>query len=147
MLTVATFNEKDKAEVVKNRLQQAGIAADVYDESKLQKFWFWSKPLAGEKVRVEERDFDKARELLKGEEHLMDAAIRCPQCGASQIEYPQFTRKFITTTLVEIFCTTKLLPKEFYCENCHFTWPDKFEPPPPDWGGDEIDALGWKRKK
>lgn len=149
-LTVATFNEKEQAEAVRKRLEEAGIHAEVYDESKLQKFWFFSKPRAGEKVRVDEQDFDRAREVLQGldaAEHVLDQAVRCPQCHSSRIEYPQFTRKFITPTLVEIFCTTKLVEKSYYCEDCHYTWPAVPQPPPPKWGGEELDILGWPRRK
>ena len=143
--TVASFNEKEKAVLLKERLEQEGIRAEVYDESNWQKFWFMSKPLAGKKIRVEERDFDRAREVLKeldasAHEHAMDEAVKCPECGSSRIEYPQFTRKFITPTLVEIFCTTKLLDKEFYCEDCHYTWPKEVK------AEIERDILGWPKE-
>lgn len=151
-LTVATFNEKDKAEAVRRRLEQAGIHADIYDESKVQKFWFFSEHLAGEKLRVDERDFERTREILVGldaKEHVLDTAVRCPECGSSRIEYPQFTRKFITPTLVEIF--TVLAPgmkKRFYCEDCHYTWCKEPEPDPSPWDGSkELDVLGWRRKE
>ncbi|MFN7138751.1 MAG: hypothetical protein ACK4UN_05395, partial [Limisphaerales bacterium] len=125
-MSVATFEEKQKAEEVRRRLEEAGIRAEVYDESKIQKFWFLSEPHGAEKVRVDEADFEKAREVLKG----MDAkgepcegAVRCPNCGSCRVEYPQFTRKFVMPTLVEIF--TVLAPgmkRRFYCEDCHNTW-------------------------
>ena len=62
--TVATFSDIEKAEGVKKRLAEAGIPAEVLDESNLQKFWFFSKPLAADKVVVDQHDFDKAREFL-----------------------------------------------------------------------------------
>ena len=63
-VSVASFNEKDEAEAVKNRLEQAGIRAEVYDESNLQRFWFNAEPFAGKKVRVDEKDFEKAKLTL-----------------------------------------------------------------------------------
>ena len=149
MRTLVTFNERDKAESVKSRLVKEGIHAEVYDESKLQKFWFFSEPLAGEKVRVEEKDFDRARHLLEGmdaTEHVLKDAVKCPECSSSNVEYPQFTRKFITPTLVEIFCTTGLMEKRSYCQDCHLTWTKEPESPPAKWGGEELDILGWRRK-
>ena len=151
-LTVATFNEKDKAEAVRRRLEEAGIHAEIYDESKVQKFWFFSEHLAGEKLRVDEKDFERARDLLVGldaQEHVLDNAVKCPECGSSRIEYPQFTRKFITPTLVEIF--TILAPgmkKRFYCEDCHYTWCKVPDCDPSPWDGSkELDILGWRRKE
>ncbi|MDQ6632157.1 MAG: DUF2007 domain-containing protein [Verrucomicrobiota bacterium] len=143
-MNVASFNEMDKAEVLRQRLEEAGIHAEVYDESKWQKFWFMSKPLADKKIRVEEKDFEKAKAVLEGLDHTEDAlhdAVRCPQCGSPQVEYPQFTRKFITPILIEIFCTTKLLDKEFYCEACHYTWPKEIKLE------HERDIMGWPRKE
>ena len=151
-LTVATFNEKEKAQAVRQRLEAVGIPAEVYDESKVQKYWFMSEHLAGEKVRVEEEDFERAREILQGldtQEHVLDCAVKCPECGSSRIEYPQFTRKFFTPTLVEIF--TVIAPgmkRRFYCEDCHYTWCKDPEADPAPWDGSkELDVLGWPRKQ
>lgn len=150
MLTLATFHDKQKAEIVRNRLVEAGIHAKLYDESNVQKFWFMSKPLAAEKILVEEADFERAEALVKQldiTEALLNDAVRCPHCGSSQIEYPQTTRKFFIPTLIELAFSAGLVPKEYYCQSCQFTWPAKFEAPPADWGGEDVDALGWKRKK
>ena len=151
-LTVATFHDKAKAAEVRDRLEQAGIRAEIYDESKLQKFWFFSEHLAGEKVRVDERDFERAREMLQGldlNENVLKDAVRCPECGSSRIEYPQFTRKFVVPTLVEIFTVVAPgMKKRFYCEDCHFTWCKDPEADPSPWDGSkELDVLGWPRKK
>src|SRR5687767_9212807 len=107
MKTIATFNETDKADHVIDRLKQEGVASELVDESTMQKMWFISKPLADKKIKVEEKDFERAKEILAGldaTEDILHDAIRCPQCKSSRIEYPQFTRKFLTPSLVEIFC-------------------------------------------
>lgn len=150
-MTVASFEEREKAEHLRERLEKAGITCEVFDESKLQKYWFLSKPHAAVKLRVEARDFDKARELLSGLDRIEDAlhdAVRCPQCGSSRVEYPQFTRKFVTPTFVEIFCFLHLMEKEFYCEDCQFTWPDHPVKPPAPWdGSQDLDILGFKKSE
>src|SRR6187431_2935761 len=105
-VNVASFNDLDKAEIVRKRLEDAGIRAEVYDESKLQRFWFMSEPLAGEKIRVDERDFEKAREVLNALDAKEDAlhfAVHCPSCNSARVEYPVATRKFVMPTLIEIF--------------------------------------------
>jgi predicted RNA-binding Zn-ribbon protein involved in translation (DUF1610 family) len=150
MLTLATFHDKAKAEAIHDRLAQAGLPTKLQDERNIQRFWFLSKPMAAHKVRVSEEDFERGKALLKEldlQEGILDDAVRCPQCGGSQIEYPQTTRKFFIPTLVEVMLTTHLVPKEYYCETCQFTWPSTFEAPPPNWGSENVDALGWKRDK
>jgi hypothetical protein len=141
---VATFNEREDAEAVAKRLIQAGFQAEVADETKVQKFFFMSKPLANEKVEVPIEDYDRARNFLKQidpEEHLLRHQICCPQCDSPDIEYPQFTRKFITPVLVEIACFLHILEKQFYCKNCHNTWSRKVGVPPP------LDVLNWRRDR
>jgi hypothetical protein len=38
------------------------------------------------------------------------------------------TRKFLTPALVAVLCAIKIIPKEFYCHDCHFTWTNQEEP-------------------
>jgi hypothetical protein len=141
--TVATFSDLDKAKAVSARLTGAGIPNEVKDESNLQRFWFLSKPLAGEKVIVEHEFFDRALVTLKeadAKDHILQGEVRCPQCGSAEIQYPQFTRKFIATTLAEILCLLHIIDREFYCADCHHTWPVSHVLRP------KNDVLGWPAK-
>jgi hypothetical protein len=141
--TVATFSDLEKAQEVQKRLLEAGIAAEVHDESKLQKFWFLSKSLAGDKVVVDEKDFDKARQVLQNAdalEHVLQGEVRCPQCESADIQYPQFTRKFMTTNLVEVLCFLHVIDKTFFCQKCQHTWPATVTLRP------TTDVLNWPEK-
>jgi hypothetical protein len=126
MVTVATFNDAAKAKRLKERLQQAGLRADMINEGHIQQVAFMSKPQANVKVKVDDNDFEKVRGLMveweSTDPEVASAMIRCPQCNSSQIEYPQMTRKFLTPALASVLFALKIFPKEFYCENCHFTW-------------------------
>jgi hypothetical protein len=134
MVTIATFNEPTKARHLKERLQQKGVNADVHNEGHLQSVAFMSKPQANAKVMVDEKDFDAAHKLMvdweTSEPDLGGSAIRCPQCQSPRIEYPQLTRKFLTPGLAGILFALKIFPKEFYCQDCHFTWGKGGEPLP-----------------
>lgn len=126
MVTIATFNEPAKAKRLKERLQQAGLQADMINEGHIQKVAFMSKPQANVKVMAGDKDFEKAQTLMMAWEatdpDIAAAMIRCPQCGSSRIEYPQMTRKFLTPALASVLFAMRIFPKEFYCEDCHFTW-------------------------
>jgi transposase-like protein len=131
MVTIATFNEPVKARQLKRRFQDTGLKADVHNEAPLQQVGFMSRPQANAKVMVEDNDFERAQSLMVEWEatdpDIAAALIRCPQCGSSNIEYPQMTRKFITPALVGVLCAMKIIPKEFYCQDCHFTWSNEEE--------------------
>jgi transposase-like protein len=126
MVTIATFNEAGKAKRLKERFLQAGIKADIHNEGHLQQVAFMSKPQANAKVQVDDNDFEAAQGLMveweASDPDIAAAIVRCPQCGSSSIEYPQMTRKFMTPALVGVLCALKIIPKEFYCQDCHFTW-------------------------
>jgi len=123
----ATFSDLDKAEAVKLKLEKFGIRAKVVDCSIFQKYVLFSKPLACDKILVEKGNFDKARQLLEAadkQDHLLREEVRCVQCGSPHVDYPQFAKKFITTTFFGVlFSLMRLLDKTFYCQDCHHTWP------------------------
>ena len=130
MVTIATFNEQSKAKHLRDRLGQAGISAEIIGDSHLQRVAFMAKPQANVKVRVEEDDFAKAHQLMRDWEASdpdVGAALRCPQCDSSNIEYPQMTRKFLTPAIASVLFAMKIFPKGFYCHNCHFTWTNEPE--------------------
>ena len=64
MVTIATFNEPDKAKRLKQRFQQAGINADIHNEGHLQAVAFMSRPKANAKVMVDDADFERAQNLM-----------------------------------------------------------------------------------
>ena len=125
-VTVLTFNEPEHAQPIKERLEAAGVVAAIYDERKLQKFWYISDPLGGIRLRVDRKDYERAQDLLR-EWHKTDGmlreAIHCPDCGSSRVEYPQFTRKFLLPNLVGLASLLHIIDKEFFCQECEYTWP------------------------
>ncbi len=136
MVTIATFNEQTKAKHLRERLEQAGVQADIIGEGAIQRVAFMSKPQANVKVKVEESDFAKAQTLMREWEAAdpeIGSALRCPQCGSAEIEFPQLTRKFLTPALAGILFALKVFPKEFYCQSCHYTWPLREEKVAEQW--------------
>jgi len=85
MVTIATFNDADKAKRLKERLQQAGLQADMINEGHIQQVAFMSKPQANIKVKVDDNEFEKALGLMiqweSTDPEIASAMIRCPQCN------------------------------------------------------------------
>lgn len=136
MVTIATYNEQAKAKHLRERLKEAGVKADILGEGALQRVAFMSKPQANVKVKVAEGDFEEAQRLMREWEKSdpeVGAALRCPQCGSAEIEFPQMSRKFLTPALTSILFALKVFPKQFYCQNCHNTWALKEEKEKDQW--------------
>ena len=126
-IPVALFNSSAKAEPLKQRLIRAGIQAEVHQELRLEKLWFVSKNSAGARLDAPANQFERASRLLldwdTAEGALRDA-IRCPECKSLRVDYPQFTRKsFIPNLAMGLSAKIGLVEKEFYCQDCHYTWP------------------------
>lgn len=140
-LTVATFNEREPAERVVSRLQAAGFDADLFDESDAQKWLMLNlKPRAHMRVRVPKDDGERAIETMngwEGAEELLREAIHCPQCHSSRVEFPQFSRRTLMSAFPAAAAAAGIIDKEYYCENCGFTWPDGVKPDP------RLDVLNW----
>lgn len=131
MVTIATYNEPAKAKQLKEKFNAAGVKADVHNEANLQTYAFMSKPKANVKVMVDEGDFERAHALMVEWEAADPeiGALHCPQCNSTRIQYPQMTRRFLTPALAGILLALKVFPKEYYCQDCHFTWSDEIERP------------------
>jgi hypothetical protein len=143
-VTVATFNDRAEAEPVRQRLEQAGVRSQIHNEKYLQEFFFLSRPLAGIRLRVDKSDFVRAEALLQQwdkESGLLKEAVRCPECGSSRIDYPQFSRRFTWGGIAAIFASLGFFPKEFFCRDCQYTWPTKIKLDA------KRDILGWPEKR
>ena len=125
-IPVATFNDLPAAQALRDVFQKAGVKASIRNESKLERLWFISEPLAAIHVDVDRVDFLQARQLLQQWEKADANAVgvvHCPECGSSRVEFPQITRKFLMPMVQALFMSMHLIPREYYCEDCHFTWP------------------------
>lgn len=133
MVTIATFDQPAKARHLKERFQKSGVHADVVTEGQLQQMTSGARPQANAKVMVEEKDFEKAQGLLvewEASDPEIGSAIRCPQCKSPRIDYPQLARKFpFVPGLAAILLVLKIIPKEFYCQDCHYSWTNEIDNP------------------
>ncbi len=126
-LTIATFNTEEAAIVIRNRLRESGIPAELHDQKMLQRVWFLAKPYAAYHIEVPQEHLEPAQRLMsdwQADEAALSEALRCPECGSLKVEYPQMSRKFITPTLVAHgLALLGILHHRFYCVECHHTWP------------------------
>src|SRR5436189_2592098 len=132
-IPISLFCDSAGAEPIQRRLAQAGIAAEIHDELRLEKLWFVSKPDCGTRLEVPADQFERAEQMLVAWDAAEDAlhdAIHCPECKSLRVDYPQFTRKsLLTNVAMGVAANVGLVEKEYYCEDCHFTWPKEGSKP------------------
>jgi len=143
-ISIASFNDKEAAEKLAARLREAGYDSEVFDESMEQKWHlFQLQPHAHMRVRVPDATSQQALQQLRdweGTEPTLAAAVHCPECGSTCVEYPQFSRKTLLGALPALAAAAGVIERDYYCESCHFTWPA--ETPKPD---AEVDRLNWPK--
>jgi hypothetical protein len=126
-IPLALFPNRAKAEPLQQRLKAAGIGAEIHDELRLEKLWFVSKLETGVRLEAPSGQFERAIDHLlewDAAEGALRDAVRCPECKSFRVEYPQFTRKFLIPNLaLGPLSALGLVEKEYYCQDCHFTWP------------------------
>jgi len=116
-------------------LHERGVEAGLLNETADQTLRFFTgKPHAQFRVTVLEENVERAlAEFAKmqplpperAQECPVTHVIRCPDCGSTQIEYPQFSRNTLVGALPSIASSMGMIEKDFFCRVCHFTW----EPP------------------
>ena len=129
-VTVATFHDRRDADSLSLYLESQGVETKVQDERRWQRYWFLVRPCAGVHVQVSTEHLLFARQALREWETSVGVQrwpVHCPACRSSRVQYPQMTRKFMTPALVGVLCALKIIPKEFYCLDCHFTWSNEEE--------------------
>jgi hypothetical protein len=125
-IPVATFNGRHQAEPLQKRLTASGIAAEVHGAPHAR-LWFVSRPRTGVRLEVPASRLERAHQLLLDwhtAEGALREAIRCPECGSLRVDYPQYTEKSLLTNLaMGLAAELRLIAKEYYCQDCHYTWP------------------------
>ncbi len=141
LITIATFNDRAPAERLVARLLESGFHADLQDESEEQKWKLFNlTPRAHLRVRVHSSEEDAALAQLGAwkDDSVLAAAVHCPECGSSRVEFPQFSRKTLVGALPAAMAAAGVIDQNYFCEACNFTWPA--EDPAP---GPELDRLNW----
>lgn len=131
-LSIASFDEFPLAEGLAARLSKEGFHATAESDAEEQ-FWrlYNLHPRAHCHVCVPMAHVEAALAKLAEldvTEGVLEGAVRCPDCGSSRIEFPQFSRNTIMGALPALAATAGFVDRRFYCCACHFTWAPGTDP-------------------
>jgi hypothetical protein len=122
---VVLFNDRAKAQPIRQRLIESGLNAELNDSPALPKLWFVSRRGSGVRIEVPAEQFARAEDLLLDwdeSEGALREAIRCPECHSLRVEYPQYAKNSLLTNLgLGFLASIGLVEKDYYCEDCHYT--------------------------
>ncbi|WP_448699414.1 DUF2007 domain-containing protein [Mucilaginibacter sp. AW1-3] len=130
IVTFATYYDPMLAHIIRSRLEDNGIPAFV-DDSMMNVYPIYSNAIGGIKVKIFERDMDKAKAILAEDEGLpvdkfiegtQAAAVVCPYCGSNNVRNSLSIpddANWLTRTIATL---TEALPfskdADWHCFNC-----------------------------
>lgn len=92
LTTIATYSFPHEAHIARASLEAAGVEAFIADEHTINMDWTYSNALGGVRVRVAEKDAQKAQDILAQDfSHLIeeefgeDAELSCSMCGSTNM--------------------------------------------------------------
>jgi hypothetical protein len=126
---VALFKNREAAEVIRQRLERAGIPGEVHDGRGLAILWFVSRRAVGARLEVPVgREAEAHNLLLKWDstDERLGTLLKCPECGSLRVNYPQVTHKSLLTNLaLGLLAALGFVEKDYYCEDCHWMWTEQ----------------------
>jgi ribosomal protein S27AE len=124
MATVGTFSKPEEAQLLRSRLEAAGIPAFVRDELTIQMNWLYSTAIGGVRVEVANEHLEAAREILDlpAIECTEDDRLLCPRCGSNEVIRREWPRKVAYLSLLVASFPLVLSRKHSKCSRCGFKW-------------------------
>ena len=123
MKTLTTVSWMYQADSLCVQLASHGIEASIPDQGAMSALPLHGSALGGIRVQVDEEDFEKARDILRGISAVSaEQKTSCPKCGSLQVEYKR--QSWFVAGLVVILVGIPLLwlKKKFQCHSCGHRW-------------------------
>jgi hypothetical protein len=140
-IPIASFDHLPPAQTLARELSAKGFEAGVLNETAEQALkFFTATPRAQFRVTVPPDRMEDALRAFASLEPLpperarecpLRQVIRCPECGSTIVEYPQFSRNTIVGALPAVAAAVGIVEPEFFCKTCHLTWAPKPTDAPP----------------
>ena len=123
LVTVRTFYNSFKANIILTKLENEGIACYLKDDVTVIMDPIISNAIGGIKLQVKEEDAEAALALLQQFDEEYIQSVKCPRCGKATIgliNKPGATN-FLTAILTWAFSSYAVAPEQVYkCESCGY---------------------------
>ena len=130
LIKIATFSHIIDAQPAKTKLELKGIECFIVDERILSKDWLYPYVVGGINLEVNERDVERAIEILHQTDSMEDVVSEnnephCPNCNSSDVHYEKFSQRFVFTSWLHLSIPFPFLRKKWRCWKCGYPWKTK----------------------
>jgi hypothetical protein len=131
MITIRTFINPIEANIIKGRLESAGIPVLLLDENTVNTYWLYANAIGGMRLQVKEEDVESALNILKEDRATMflindkvdsDQTEYCPTCYSSNIGLEKFSREAFGFSWLLMGFPLLIPDKKYHCFNCGNEW-------------------------
>lgn len=135
-VTIRTFDNYLTANIVKSRLENRGIQAEIKDEQTVTMNWLWNNALGGMKLQVLEKDVERALQIMEQDEkefeeqHTATAYPEedttaldpnnkvCPHCGSKNTKEITFNKNWAYTAMLFLGFPIAVKSNKWHCFRC-----------------------------
>ncbi|QNF32716.1 DUF2007 domain-containing protein [Adhaeribacter swui] len=131
LITIATFPDALKAQIMRGRLEAEGIPAFIADEHTITNQPFLYMAYGGVRLQVTEQDRDRALTVLNTSEAFAVENTpeyfpdQCPNCHSDKVKETTSAAKPSLLTFLRNALTARPsqpLVRRFTCQNCGYKW-------------------------
>ncbi|QMU30944.1 putative signal transducing protein [Adhaeribacter radiodurans] len=131
LITIATFPDAVKAQIMRGRLEAEGILAFIADEHTLTNQPFLYMAYGGVRLQVAEQDREQAQAILNtGDSFVVETTPeylpdQCPNCHSDKVKETTSAAKQSLLTFLRNALTARShqpVVRRFTCNNCGYKW-------------------------
>jgi hypothetical protein len=136
LIKIRTFLEPVMANVARGKLESEGIECHLSNENVIRTNILWSQAVGGVGLFVDEKDAERALELL-GEEapprlafvrgEKTGAGGKCPSCGSENVYHDRRPSGWTVLFFFLFFLPIPAFQRSFKCAECGHRWKPKLK--------------------
>ena len=141
LVTVRTVVHTTEADLIKARLEAAGIPVFLKNYETINANWFYANALGWIQVMVRAWDVHRARELLdevpieeaalealaadENAEMIEDDVVICPRCDSTNVHYEKYNYRLFFLSMLLFSIPIPFKKGEWVCDDCGFRWKEE----------------------
>ncbi len=139
---IRTTMHTTEADLIKARLEAAGIPVFLKNYETINANWFYANALGWIQVMVRKQDAARARQILDeaAEESIIDKlpegeetefieedVVICPQCGSTNVHYEKYNYRLSFLSMMLLSMPIPFKKGEWVCDDCGYRWKETEE--------------------
>jgi hypothetical protein len=131
IVTIATFNHPEEAQLSHAKLESEGIPSFVADSNFVSANRFYSILVGGVRLQVKESDVEAALRILDIERGKVSNCVnndtqitdeKCPNCSSSDIQYETFSLRRVFISILLLGFPLLFFKRHWKCRKCDYEW-------------------------